>query len=59
MPSRHRRRRPDLDEKFGLPGDTDPDDVLRRLLGVEGHPLPVKRHEDQEDPDREDETEDS
>jgi hypothetical protein len=25
---------PDLDEKFDLPQDTDPDDVLRRLLST-------------------------
>jgi len=30
-----RPRRPDLDEKIGLPEDTDPDDVLRRLLETE------------------------
>lgn len=28
----HRTRRPNLDEKFSLPEDTDPDEVLRRLL---------------------------
>lgn len=27
--------KPDLDERFSLPEDTDPDDVLRRLLGAE------------------------
>jgi hypothetical protein len=32
---RHRPRRPDLDEKFSLPEDTDPDEVLRRLIGTE------------------------
>jgi hypothetical protein len=53
---RHRHARVNLDEKFDLPTDTDPDDVLRRLLGVPG---PVQLHEDQEKPDREDETEDS
>jgi hypothetical protein len=29
-------KKPDLDERFGLPPDTDPDDVLRKLLGVDG-----------------------
>jgi len=24
-----------MDERFNLPGDTDPDEVLRKLLGVE------------------------
>jgi hypothetical protein len=28
-------RRPDLDESFSLPEETDPDDVLRRLLESE------------------------
>lgn len=27
---------PNLDEKFDLPEDTDPDDVLRKPLGVTG-----------------------
>lgn len=31
-----RPRRPDLDERFSLPEDTDPDDVLRRLLEGDG-----------------------
>jgi hypothetical protein len=26
----------DPDERVGLPDDTDPDDVLRRLLGPDG-----------------------
>jgi hypothetical protein len=30
-----RPRRPDLDERFGLPEETDPDDVLRHLLEAE------------------------
>jgi hypothetical protein len=49
-PHRHRRRRINLDERFDLPSDTDPEDALRRLLGVPG---PVESHEDAEDPDRE------
>lgn len=32
---RERPRGYDPDEKFTLPEDTDPDDVLRGLLGVE------------------------
>ena len=53
----HRRRRPDLDERFNLPSDLDPDDAIRRLLGVDGHPRPVESHEETEDPARdEDET---
>lgn len=34
--ARHRPRRPDLDERIGLPEDTDPDEVLRRLLATPG-----------------------
>jgi hypothetical protein len=49
---RHRPRRPDLDERFSLPEDTDPDEVLRRILGT---PRPVESHEETEDPGREDE----
>ncbi len=30
-----RPRRPDLDKPFSLPEDTDPDEVLRRLLETE------------------------
>jgi hypothetical protein len=30
-----RPRRPDLDESFSLPDETDPEDVLRRLLETE------------------------
>lgn len=26
---------PSVDERFNLPEDTDPDDVLRKLLGVD------------------------
>jgi hypothetical protein len=55
MPPQRRRRR-NLDENFSLPRDTDPDDVLRRLLGVPG---PIESYEEVEDPDREGETEDS
>jgi hypothetical protein len=45
-----------LDERFSLPSDTDPDEVLRRLLGTPG---PVESHEEAEDPAREqDETPD-
>jgi hypothetical protein len=29
-----RQRRPDLNERFSLPEDTDPDEALKRLLGV-------------------------
>jgi len=29
-----RKPKPDLDERFSLPEDTDPDDVLRQLMGV-------------------------
>jgi hypothetical protein len=55
--SRHRRRRPNLDERFSLPEDTDPAEVARRLMGVPG---PVQSHEDTEDPTRdEDETPDA
>ena len=34
----HRRTptKPDLDERFSLPEDTDPDEVLRRLLKTPG-----------------------
>ena len=52
MPSRrHRRRRFDPDERFGLPSDTDPDEALRRLMGIPG---PVESHEEAEDPDKND-----
>jgi hypothetical protein len=30
-----RPRRPDLDERFSLDEDTEPDDVLRKLLGAD------------------------
>jgi hypothetical protein len=57
MPSRrHRRPRFDPDEKFSLPSDTDPDEVLRRLMGIPG---PVESHEEAEDPDKQDEATDS
>ncbi len=55
-PRRHRRPRFDPDEKFSLPSDTDPDEVLRRLMGVPG---PVESHEEAEDPDKQDEATDS
>jgi len=53
---RHRRIKPNLDERFDLPQDTDPDEVLRRLMGVPG---PVESHEEPEGPGQEDETGDS
>jgi hypothetical protein len=34
-PRGERKRRRDLGERFSLPPNTDPDDVLRALLGVE------------------------
>jgi hypothetical protein len=43
-----------MDERVGLYGH-DPDDVMRRLMGVEGLPQPVDSHEQAEDPDQEDE----
>jgi len=55
-PRRHRRRRPNLDERFDLPSDTDPSEAVRRLLGV---PSPVQSHEEAEDPDRDDQEADS
>jgi len=36
-----------MDERFNLPEDTDPDEVLRRLLGVKTPP----DSEDKEEPD--------
>jgi hypothetical protein len=33
--ARERRRNPDLDERFKIETDGDPEDALRRLLGVE------------------------
>jgi hypothetical protein len=57
MPSRrHRRPRFDPDERFSLPSDTDPDEVVRRLMGIPG---PVESHEDVEDPDKSDQEADS
>ena len=57
MPPRHprRHRRPNLDERFDLPSDTDPEEALRRLMGVPG---PVESHEEAEDPDKQDEATD-
>jgi hypothetical protein len=43
-----------MDERVSLHGH-DPDDVMRRLLGVEGSPQPVESHEETEDPAREQE----
>lgn len=37
MALRHRKRsKPDLDERISLSEDTDPDEVLRRLLATPG-----------------------
>jgi len=60
MPPRHRRRRHgrNMDERVSLHGH-DPDDVLRRLMGVDGIPGPYESHEEAEDPARDkDETPD-
>ncbi len=48
---RHRQPRHarDMDERVSLYGH-DPDDVMRRLLGVEGEPQPAESHEEAEDP---------
>ena len=54
MPPRHRRPRYNPDERFSLPSDSDPDEVLRRLMGVPG---PVEGHEEAEEPPQEDEAE--
>jgi len=40
-----------MDERVSLHGH-DPDDVLRRLMGVDGIPGPYESHEDAEDPAR-------
>ncbi len=45
---------PNLDERFSLPEDTDPDDVLRRLMGVaedDGEEDVSAESEDTEDAD--------
>ena len=44
-----RKPKPDLDERFSLPEDTDPDDVLRRLLGVENEGEDVSADPDEDD----------
>jgi hypothetical protein len=44
-----RPRRPDLDESFSLPEETDPDDVLRKLLETEDGSDAVGEDEDEED----------
>jgi hypothetical protein len=47
-----------MDERVSLHGH-DPDDVMRRLMGVDGAPQPVGSHEEAEDPARDkDETPD-
>jgi|HubBroStandDraft_1064217.scaffolds.fasta_scaffold53872_3 hypothetical protein len=46
-----RPRRPDLDEKIGLPEDTDPDDVLRRLLETEDGSDAVSDEPDEDEAD--------
>ena len=56
--SRHRKPRHDMDERISLHGH-DPDDVMRRLMGVDGVPRPVESHEEAEDPDKQDEATDS
>jgi hypothetical protein len=38
-----------MDERVSLHGH-DPDDVMRRLMGVDGTPRPVESHEEAEDP---------
>jgi len=45
-----RPRRPDLDESFSLPEDTDPDEVLRRLLETQDGAEEVSE-EPEEDPE--------
>jgi hypothetical protein len=48
-----RRKTPkrDMDERFSLPEDTDPDEVLRRLLGVKTPPADPGDSEDKAEPD--------
>ncbi|MGD0320093.1 MAG: hypothetical protein ABSC00_00570 [Acidimicrobiales bacterium] len=57
---RHRKPRHgnDMDERLSL-YPHDPDDVMRRLLGVEGTPQPVESHEEAEDADQENEAPES
>ncbi len=55
---RHRKPRHDMDERISLHGH-DPDDVMRRLMGVDGTPRPVESHEEAEDPDKQDEATDT
>lgn len=47
MPTRPHRRRPrfDPDERFSLPEDTDPQEALRKLLGL---PEPVHHRDENE-----------
>jgi hypothetical protein len=49
--ARHRRFKRDMDERFSLPEDTDPDEVLRRLLGVKTPPVDPTDSEDKTEPD--------
>jgi hypothetical protein len=42
-----------MDERVSLHG-YDPDDVIRRLMGIDGTPRPVESHEEAEDPDKQD-----
>jgi hypothetical protein len=51
---RHRKPRHDMDEPVSLHGH-NPDNVLRRLMGVDGMPRPVESHEEAEDPDKQEE----
>ena len=46
MSLRHRKaQKRDMDERYTLPEDTDPDEVLRRLLGTK----PADEQEDKEE----------
>jgi len=42
-----------MDERVSLHGH-DPDDVIRRLMGIDGAPRPIESHEEAEDPDKND-----